>query len=102
MDFFMSSPTVHAMMMEGKAMYAKIADAPELSKNLRSVFNFPLGYYHIIIYADSGITSLEQVKGKRIFLGAIGGAAAVTMTTLLKLTTGLEPDRKSTRLNSSH
>lgn len=99
MDFFMSSPTVHAMMMEGKAMYAKIADAPELSKNLRGVFNFPLGYYHIIVYADSGITSLEQVKGKRVFLGAIGGAAAVTMTTLLKLATGLEPGKDFEQVN---
>ncbi len=99
MDFFMSSPTVHAMMMEGKAMYAKIADAPKLSKNLRGVFNFPLGYYHIIVYADSGITSLEQVKGKRVFLGAIGGAAAVTMTTLFKLTTGLEPGKDFEQVN---
>src|SRR3546814_10182243 len=30
MDFFMSSPTVHAMMMQGTAMYAKITDAKEL------------------------------------------------------------------------
>src|SRR3546814_2030583 len=54
MDFFMSSPTVHAMMMQGTAMYAKITDAKELSTKLRGVFNFPPGYYHIVVYADSG------------------------------------------------
>src|SRR3546814_5306903 len=69
MDFFMSSPTVHAMMMQGTAMYAKITDAKELSTKLRGVFNFPLGYYHIVVYADSGITRLQDVKGKRVFLG---------------------------------
>lgn len=99
MDFFMSSPTVHVMMMDGTALYAKIADAKELSKNLRGVFNFPLGYYHIVVYADSGITSLEQVKGKRIFLGPIGGAATVTMAQMMKLTTGYEPGKDFEQVN---
>src|SRR3546814_20889491 len=72
MDFFMSSPTVHAMMMHGTAMYAKIHDAKALSTKLRGVFNFPLGYYHIVVYADSGNTQLKEVKGTRGFRGPHG------------------------------
>lgn len=93
MDFFMSSPTVHALMQQGKAMYEKITDAPKLAENLRGVFNFPLGYYHIVVYADSGITSLEQVKGKRVFLGPPGGGATVTMAQLMKIAAGYEPGK---------
>ncbi|WP_341702147.1 TAXI family TRAP transporter solute-binding subunit [Ferrovibrio sp.] len=99
MDFFMSSPTVQGFMIEGTAMYAKITDAPELSKNLRSVFNFPLGYYHIVVYADSGITNLEQIKGKRVFLGPPGGGATNTMAQLMKLTTGYEPGKDFEQIN---
>src|SRR3546814_20203135 len=88
MDFFMSSPTVHAMMMQGTAMYAKITDAKELSTKLRGVFNFPLGYYHIVVYADSGITRLQDVKGKRVFLGPPGGGATVNMAQMLEIVTG--------------
>lgn len=90
MDFFMSSPTVHNLMVQGKAMYEKITDAPKLSENLRGVFNFPLGVYHIVVYAESGITSLEQIKGKRVFLGPPGGSATVTMAQMMKIVAGYE------------
>src|SRR3546814_16766555 len=90
MDFFMSSPTVHAMMMQGTAMYAKITDAKELSTKLRGVFNFPLGYYHIMVYADSGITRLQDVKGKRASTGPPGGGATGNLAQLREIVTGYQ------------
>ncbi len=87
-DFFMSSPTLMHLMSNGKAMYQKIKQAPELAQNVRTLFNFPMGMYHIVVYADSGITSLMDVKGKRVFLGPPGGAALRTMTRLFENVTG--------------
>lgn len=90
-DFFMSSPTVHAAMMQGGAMYAQIPNAAELSQDLRSLLSFPIGVYHIVTYADSGIETLADIKGKRVFLGPPGGGATTTMTNLVRAVTGYEP-----------
>ncbi len=88
--FCMSSPALHALMSNQRAMFAKIDQAPELAKKLRTVLNFPMGVYHIATYESSGITSLDQVKGKRVFLGPPGGAAYATMARLFKAVAGLE------------
>ncbi|MEY8828294.1 TAXI family TRAP transporter solute-binding subunit [Sedimentitalea sp. XS_ASV28] len=88
--FCMSSPAIHALMTNQKAMYEKIDQAPELVKKLRTVLNFPMGVYHIAVYESSGITTLDQVKGKRVFLGPPGGAAYATMAGLFKQVAGLE------------
>lgn len=88
LDFFMWSASVHDFMGKGTAMYAKIPQAPELSKNLRAVFAFPLGLYHITTYADSGIETLEDVKGKKVFLGPPGGGATTIMQRVIESATG--------------
>lgn len=88
--FCMSSPALHALMSNQRAMFAKLEQAPELAKKLRTVFNFPMGVYHIATYESSGITSLDQIKGKRVFLGPPGGAAYATMERLFKAVAGLE------------
>jgi TRAP transporter TAXI family solute receptor len=93
LDFFMLAPIVHNNMMEGTAMYASVPDAPELAKNLRSLFIFPLGLYHIVVQADSDIHSLEDIRGKTVFLGPPGGSAAVTMASLLRAATGMEQEK---------
>jgi TRAP transporter TAXI family solute receptor len=88
--FCMSSPALHALMSNQRAMFSKIEQAPALAKKLRAVLNFPMGVYHIATYENSGITSLDQVKGKRVFLGPPGGAAYATMERLFKAVAGLE------------
>ncbi|MBJ6373475.1 TAXI family TRAP transporter solute-binding subunit [Sedimentitalea arenosa] len=89
-DFCMSSPVIHALMRRQAAMYEKIEQAPELVKNLRTVLNFPMGVYHIAVYGSSGITAMDQIAGKRVFLGPPGGAAYTTMERLFKAVAGLE------------
>jgi TRAP transporter TAXI family solute receptor len=90
LDFFMTSPTVFQAFKTKKAMYAKIEDAPERSKLVRNVLAFPIGSYHVITNADSGITKYEDFKGKKLFLGPPGGGATVTMISLVKAITGYE------------
>lgn len=88
--FCMSSPVIHTLMAGQRAMYAKIDQAPELATKLRAVLNFPMGVYHIAVYESSGIKSLNDIKGKRVFLGPPGGAAYATMSRLFTTLTGFE------------
>lgn len=88
--FCMSSPAMHSLMANQRAMYEKISQAPALSKKLRTVINFPMGVYHIAVFESSAITSLQDARGKRVFLGPPGGAAYATMARLFKAVTGLE------------
>lgn len=74
-DICMNSPVVYMLMKKKKAMYAKLDAAPELAKNLRLLFWFPYGQYHYVTYADAGIKTFEDVRGKRVFLGPPGGGA---------------------------
>ena len=43
----MWSASVHQFMVDGDAMFAQIPQAPELASELRAVFAFLLGLYHI-------------------------------------------------------
>jgi len=100
LDFFMLSATVFQSFKTKTNMYAKIEDAPERSKQVRNILAFPIGAYHVITNANSGITKYEDFKGKKVFLGPPGGGATVTMTQLVKAVTGYEPgkDFESVRL----
>lgn len=98
-DFCMSSPTLQALMAGGRAMFQTIEQAPELATRLRTVFNFPMGVYHIAVYESSGITALDQIGGKRVFLGPPGGAAYATMSRLIKAVTGMEANTDYTAVN---
>lgn len=100
-EFFMAAPSVFPLMQRGVAMYESVADAPELSKNLRTLFNFPLGAYHVVTYADSGITSLEDLRGKRVFLGPPGGGALRIAQMMVEAATGLKAgeDYESVKLD---
>lgn len=87
-DLFMFSPLVQNFMMQKKAMYAKVENAPQLAKKLRGLFSFPIGVYHVATYADSGIHSFKDLKGKKVFLGPPAGAATRVMTDLVTALTG--------------
>lgn len=95
-EFFMTSPNIHHLMKTGDGMFKKIDDAPELSENLRAVFMFPMGLYHIVTYADSGIMSLQDIKGKRVFAGPPGGVARRTGETIIKAATAYEAGKDYT------
>ncbi|MCC6001250.1 MAG: TAXI family TRAP transporter solute-binding subunit [Pararhodobacter sp.] len=75
LDFSMTSPQIYLFMREGRAMYQELPEAPELAENLQLVFWFPYGQYHYVVYADSGIESLDDIRGRSVFLGPPGGGA---------------------------
>ncbi|WP_118135542.1 TAXI family TRAP transporter solute-binding subunit [Oceanicella sp. SM1341] len=91
LDFVMSSPTVYDAMKTGSFMYQKLSSAPELAGNVRLVFWFPYGTYHFVTYADDGMTSLEDIRGKKVFLGPPGGGAWNTARQWIEAQTGMKP-----------
>ena len=90
-DLILTAPSINSFMQRQIAMYKKVKDAPELVKNLRGFFNYSLGPYHVIVYADSGITSLDQIKGKKVFMGPPAGAATRVATQIITGATNLKP-----------
>jgi uncharacterized protein len=75
LDMSMTSPIIYHFMREGSAMYQELPEAPDLAENLQLMFWFPYGQYHYVVYADSGIESLEDIRGHSVFLGPPGGGA---------------------------
>ncbi len=92
LDFYMWSASVHDAMMQGTNMYARVPQAAELSGNLRAIFAFPLGLYHVVTYGDSDVRSLSDAAGRRVFLGPPGGGATVIMAQVMEAVTGMKPD----------
>ncbi len=87
-NFYMSSPILHHLMSNQLAMYKKVKGAKELSTELRTIFNFPMGVYHSAVYADSGIETMQDIKGKRVFAGPPGSAARRTVIQMIEAITG--------------
>lgn len=90
-DLFTTAPTINQFMQTQTAMFSKVDAAPELNKNLRGFINYPLGPYHIVVYEDSGIKSIADFKGKKVFLGPPAGAATTVATQLVSGASGLVP-----------
>ena len=91
-ELFISSPAVNHYMANGTEMYAQMKDAPELFKSIRSIIDFPLGPYHVVTYEDSGIKTLKDLKGKKVFAGPPGGAATVVALAIIEGATGYKPN----------
>jgi len=89
-DFFMSAASIQHFMSKGIAMYKKVEEAPELSKNVRGILNFPIGVYHIMAFSDSGIKSMKDIKGRKVFVGPPAGAAKVIATAMAEGMSGLK------------
>ena len=88
LDFYFSAALTGHFMKTGGAMYKNVKEAPELYKNLRGVFSFSSGAFQFVTYADSGIKSLDDIKGKRVFLGPPSGGATVFAQALVEGATG--------------
>ncbi|GAB4541997.1 MAG: TAXI family TRAP transporter solute-binding subunit [Roseibium sp.] len=101
LDMSMTSPTVYNFMKNGTAMYSKLGDAAQLAENLRLVYWFPLGQYHIVTYADSGIETPADIKGRRVFLGPPGGGAWQAANKWVNILTGYKPDEDYENVKAS-
>ena len=78
-------------MQVGKGPYKDLGqEAIDASANIRSLFSFLGGHIHVMTYADSGIESWEDIKGKRVFVGPPAGSASAQTTKLIESITGFK------------
>lgn len=88
-DIIISAPSINNYMQTKTAMFEKVENAPELAANLRNIMAYKIGELHMVAYEDSGITKLEDFKGKKVFLGPPGGAATNIYLSMVEAATGL-------------
>lgn len=90
-DLFITAPTINLYMQKSMYMFKKVKDAPGLNAKLRGIINFPLGPYHMVVYESSGIKTIKDIKGKKVFLGPPAGAATRVMSMVVEGATGYKP-----------
>lgn len=100
-DICMNSPVIYSLMKKQKAMYKKLKTAPELAKNLTLLFWFSYGQYHVVTYAESGIRTFEDIRGKRVFLGPPGGGAWNAAREWVEVASGLKPKKDYQNVKAS-
>lgn len=99
LDLFVTAVSISHFMQNQLNMYADMANAAELFGNLRAILNYPLGAYHGIVWADSGITSMEDFAGRRVFAGPPAGAARTVVEQIIKGATGFDPNEQYQSMN---
>ncbi len=78
--------------LEGTLKFKKDpAELREKYKNIRSLFGITSGMGQYLTRADSGITKIEDIEGKKVSIGTPGGMAGTVTQTLFK-TYGMAPD----------
>ena len=100
-DFAMTSPTVHFLLSNQRAMYQNLDNAAEMAERIRLVFWYPYGAYHVITYAEDGMESLEDIRGKTVFLGPPGGGAWNAAAGWVEAQTGMKPEEDFENFNGS-
>lgn len=98
-DLFVTAVSISHFMQNQINMYADMDNAAELFGNLRAVLNYPLGAYHGIVWADSGITSMEDFADQRVFAGPPAGAAKTVVEQIIRGSTGFEPNEQYQSMN---
>ena len=90
------------LLVLGKGPYAQLGaeKGKALAGNVRSLFAFTASTYHPIVWADSGINSWADVKGKRVFIGPPAGAANAQIIGLIKAASGLEEGKDYTGIKA--
>ncbi len=93
MDFFMGAPTSYYLMFKQMGPFKRLQDGPARTRKLATIFSYPIGVFHFVVYANSGITSLQDIKGKKVFLGPPGGVATRNTKLLIEAMTGYTPGK---------
>lgn len=101
LDMAMATPETFQLMADGQSMFKNLPDAPALSKNLGAIFWFPTGTYHIATQMDSGITSLSDIKGQKVFLGEPGGGEYHVASQYIEAITGFKAGRDYTPVRAT-
>lgn len=92
-QFTSAIPTAYVWLGQQKRMFKKLKNGKELQSNVRSIFGYLAGTYHAITFAESGIKTFRDLKGKTVFTGPPGGTATAGQEDLIRAVTGYEPGK---------
>lgn len=92
LDTAVVPPPAYANLAKGKGPYVKMGEekGAALAANVRAMWGFSASNYHPIVWADAGINSWADLKGKRVYIGPPAGAANAQVKALIKRASGLE------------
>lgn len=94
LDIIHFVPQISGWLKNGKKMYKKLPEKANKAYNsMAAIFGFPASAIHIIAWADSGITNLSGIKGKRVYMGPPAGGFYTQSSSLLTVATGLQPKK---------
>ena len=91
-DFLFGSPTINWLLVNHIGPFKDFTNGPELEANVGMIFSYQIGPYHYVTRADSGIETLEDMRGKKVFVGPPGGAATGVVLRALDQAAGLKPE----------
>ncbi|WP_416139325.1 TAXI family TRAP transporter solute-binding subunit [Halomonas sp. HK25] len=92
-DLTMIPTELYGYMGEGSRMYGEMGDqAIQAADNLRSLFGFVHGAYHVFTWADSGIESWDDIAGKNVYIGPAASAASNAIEQVIHANTGMRPN----------
>ena len=82
-------PVITPWLRKGIRMYKKAPDvARKAAANIRLIASYGAGVRHYLVWADSGIETFDDLKGKRVFVGPPVGGASVVAMAVLRITAG--------------
>ncbi len=89
------------LLVLGKGPYSQMGDKGKaLAGNVRSLFAFTASTFHPIVWADSGINSWADIKGKRVFIGPPAGAANGQIMGLIERASGFKEGKDYTGIKA--
>lgn len=83
------TPAFRAL-QEGIGPYESHGDqARQLAENVQALTGLPGSTYHAIAWADSGIETWEDLRGKSVYIGPPAGIASLQITGMIEAASGL-------------
>ena len=92
-------PVIMPWLRAGTRMYKKAPDvAKKAAANIRLIAAYGAGVRHYIVWADSGIRTFADLKGKRVFVGPPVGGASPVAKAVVRIVAGLKAGKDYTEI----
>ena len=98
MDFAMGAQVAYRLMAYEIGPFKKIKGGLAMTKTMKSLFSYPIGVYHAVVYENSGIKSYSDIKGKKVFLGPPAGVATRNVVMIVDAMTGFKAGKDFTQV----
>jgi len=98
MDFAMGAQVAYRLMAYEIGPFKKIKGGLAMTKTMQSLFSYPIGVYHAVVYDSSGIKSYKDIKGKKVFIGPPAGVATRNVKMIVDAMTGFKPGKDFTQV----